>query len=267
MRKRNLIAAAADALVSTMSTHELRLRRRVPSRQVFALAAVVTTFLLLTAVHAGAPASSAAAHATKRSVSINDGLPTTWTGMTKWTFGNFGIKTWLTPTTVAEVTLRLKTKGSYTNKDGSANIGKNGTFYRYRPTGRITVIGWCGKTPITVALKPGDGQLDILVPKDQGERVRAAYVGTDNSVLATRQPNPCPDGLRHGGPVIAYWGFRTEFSQSVNKPGKRYRHTISTTAQMIAGTYLVNDTLGAYQSLDKYKWCFVRDRRNVSKCR
>lgn len=41
MRRRNVIAAAADALVSTMSTYELRLRRRVPSRQLFALVALV----------------------------------------------------------------------------------------------------------------------------------------------------------------------------------------------------------------------------------
>ncbi len=209
----------------------------------------------------GAPASSAAAQATKRSLSVNDGLPKQWIGVTKWTFGNFGIKTWLIPTTVAEVTLTLTKKGPrspFANADGGA--GKTGTYYEYRPKGKITVVGWCGKTPITVALKPIDGFLSIFVPNDNK---RAAYVGYDFSTLGSRQPSRCPDGLRHDGPVIAYWGLRTEFGSK----GKRYQRTTSTSAEVIAGTYLVNDTLGTYQSLDKYKWCFVRDRRNLGKCR
>lgn len=210
----------------------------------------------------GAPASSAAAHATKHSVSINDGLPKQWIGVTRLTFGNFGIKTWLTPTTVAELTLTLtKTgpKGPFAGADGGAS--NTGTFYEYRPKGKITVVGWCGKTPITVALKPIDGFLSIVVPPGKGKR--AAYVGYDFSTLSSRQPSPCPDGLRHDGPVIAYWGFRTEFGSQ----GKRYQHATSTTAEVIAGTYVSNDSLGAYQSLDRYTWCFVRDRRNLGKCR
>ncbi len=218
----------------------------------------------------------AAQQATKPSVT-NDGLPRQWFGVTKWTAGLSGVQSFLYPSTDAEVTLTLTKKGPYANKDGSAVVGKSGTIYRYVPTGKITVDGWCPNTPITVPLKPIDGVLDILVPKNQGKRSRAAYVGADTAVLISRQPNPCPNGTRYNGigSGTDRWGFKTEFFSALStaitpagsKPVKRYRHTISTTAETIAGTYLEDDTFGAYQPLDKFTWCFVRNRRDLGKCK
>jgi hypothetical protein len=197
-------------------------------------------------------------------VPANDGLPKQWFGITKWKSGNSGVQSYLYPTTVAEVTLTLTKKGSKSPFVNDGAAGKTGTFYEYRPKGTITVVGWCGKTPITVSLKPIDGALFIVVPKNNSKRVRGAYVGYDFSTLATREPHPCPDGNRVEGAGVNYWGFRTEFAV---KPAQRFKRSISTAAAMIKGNYLENDTLAAYQPLDKYEWCFVRERRNLSKCR
>lgn len=241
-------------------------------------AAVVATALASGIAWAATPGGTrvvATQHAT--TPVTNDGLPRQWFGVTKWKSGNSGVPSYFYPTTVAQVTLTLKNQGSYTYKDGSAVIGTSGTTYRYVPTGKITVDGWCPNTPITVPLKPIDGVLDILVPKNQGKRSRAAYVGADTAVLISRQPNPCPNGTRYNGigSGTDRWGFKTELfsalstaiTPSGSRPVKRYRHTISTTAETIAGSYLENDTFGAYQPLDKFTWCFVRDRRDLGKCR
>ena len=194
----------------------------------------------------------------------NDGLPKQWFGVTKWKSGNSGVQSYLYPTTVAEVTLSLTKKSSKSPFVNDGSAGKTGTFYEYRPKGTITVVGWCGKTPITVSLQPIDGALLMVVPKNNGKRVRAAYVGYDFSTLSTREPHPCPDGNRVEGSGVPYWGFRTEFAV---KPARRFKRSISATAAMIKGSYLENDTLAAYQPLDKYEWCFVRDRRDLGKCR
>ena len=197
---------------------------------------------------------------------VDDGLPKQWIGVTRWRAGLAGVKVPVTPMTVTEVTLTLKKKGRqgvYSRVDGSA--GRTGTFYEYVPRGRITVTGWC-KTPVTVALKPADGGLSILVPEARGKRAQAVYLGYDTSVLADRTPPRCPDGTSAGLQAqILRWGFQTEFNAV--KPGKRYKRSVRTTATMLTGTYVANDTLGTYQPLDRYEWCFVRDRRNLGKCR
>ena len=92
----------------------------------------------------------------------------------------------------------------------------------------------------------------------------AVYLGYDTTILADRAPRPCPDGTSVGVGALA-WGFKTEFD--VVKPGKRYKRRISTAAKMFAGKYVANDTLATYQPLDKYEWCFVRDRQDLNKCR
>ncbi|MBA2357685.1 MAG: hypothetical protein H0V84_04565 [Actinobacteria bacterium] len=219
-----------------------------------------TLALVATVLALGASASSSAPVANKP----DDGLPKQWIGVTRWTAGLAGQNVPVTPMTITQVTLTLKkksSKGPYSKVDGSA--GKTGTFYEYVPTGKITVTGWC-KTPITVALKPADGGLSILVPSGKG--VPAVYLGYDTSVLADRTPARCPDGTSAGlGAQILRWGFQTEFN--VVKPGKRYKRRISTAAKMFAGKYVANDTLATYQPLDKYEWCFVRDRQDLNKCR
>jgi hypothetical protein len=230
------------------------------------IGAVVATALASGIAWAATPGSEgrAAQQATKPSIT-NDGLPKQWFGVTKWKAGNSGVQSAFYATTVAEVTLTLAKKSSKNPYVSDGSAGKTGTFYEYRPTGKITVAGWCPNQPITVPLKPLDGLLVIVVPKKNGKRVRAAYAGYDFSTLGGggRQPIPCPDGTYDGGDV-GYWGFRTEFTV---KPAQRYKRSIGTTAAMIKGSYLENDTLAAYQPLDKYEWCFVRARRDLGKCR
>jgi hypothetical protein len=216
------------------------------------VAPLLAALLAATATAATAAASPAAPPAP------NDGLPTHWYGVTKWTSGLPGPQG-APDTTLAHVTLTLAKKTPYRRAAvppaGRAYyLGGAGTTYLYRPSGSITVTGHC-ETPVKGTLKAVDGDFDVEVEKSTAKIRRAVYFGGDAQTLLTDLPQSCPNGIPPypGGPT--YWGFRTTplFTPTLRK--------LSTAATKITGTF--HDPAGTH---DTYEWCFVRSPKNLLAC-
>jgi hypothetical protein len=206
----------------------------------------------------GASGATAASERAAAPPAPNDGLPTTWYGITKWTSGLPGPQG-PPDSTIAHVTLTLATKKPYLRSAvppaGRAYyIGAAGTSYLYRPRGTITVTGQC-ETPVKGSLKPVDGALTIEVEKSTAKVRRAVYFGGDAQTLQADIPQACPNGISPypGGP--SYWGFQTttQYNPLLRK--------LSTSATKISGTF--HDPNGIHST---YDWCFVRSARNLLAC-